>query len=280
MKLRREICVAGNTIDFLYKVPSARRKGETRAPKINPTPQDVQKVNDRYAAIELTRILNHNFVPGDWHLVNTYAGDEPTPEQAKKDLDEFKRKLNTEFKGLGRTLKWVAVTEYTHERIHHHIVCSYIDFQIIIKIWPHGDIRPTPLKRNKNYKRLANYLIKETSKTFRLPESVNKRRYTCSRTIVKPEVRREFVSFREIEEDPKPFKGYYIDQDTVRRGVHEVTGHPFLEYTMVSLEENPRIKKWYKGKKIRAARQNYNYLLRGMVEEEQISFDIVKIQEL
>ena len=63
-----------------------------------------------------------------------------------------------------------------------------------------------------------------------------------------PEVRVEKVSDKQLFEEPKAFKGYYIDQDSVRRYEHPVTGLPHLEYQMISLTEEPRIKKYYKGK--------------------------------
>jgi len=271
MRLIKETCVAGLTIDVNFRISSSKKKGEKRIPQANVTPEKVQKINDRNAEKVLTRILNHNFVPGDWHLVLTYSGEEPTETQAKKDREAFIRKLGAEFKKQNRILKNVCVTEFLHERIHHHIVCGFVDYEIIAKLWKHGDVRPTLLKRDRNYKRLAAYLIKETTKTFRDETSAFKRRYTCSRTIEKPEVRKEYVSFKHLSEDPKPLNGYYIDQDTVRKGTHEVTNYPYLEYTMVSLADDPRIKKWNRGKKIKS-KENYNYLLRGIEREAQINF--------
>lgn len=271
MRLIKETCVAGSTIDVNYRISSPKKKGEKRIPQANITPEKVQKINDRNAEKDLTRILNHNFIPGDWHQVLTYSGKEPTEAQAKKDRGAFLRKLDAEFKKIGKVLKYVCVTEFRHERIHHHIVCSFIDYEIIAKLWKHGDVRPTLMKRDRNYKRLAAYLIKETTKTFRDETSAFKRRYSCSRTIERPEVRKEYVSFKHLSEDPKPLAGYYIDQDTLRKGTHEVTNYPYLEYTMISLTEEPRIKKWKRGKKIKS-KENYNYLLRGLGREEQIDF--------
>jgi len=271
MRLVKETCVAGFTIDVNYRISSPKKKGEKRANKDNITPAKVQKINDRNAEKELTRILNHNFIPGDWHIVLTYSGEEPTEAQAKKDREVFIRRLGTEFKKQNKILKNVCVTEFLHERIHHHIVCSFMDYETISSIWKFGDVRPTLMKRDRNYKKLAAYLIKETTKTFRDEASSFKRRYTCSRTIEKPEVRKEYVSFKHLSEDPQPLKGYYIDQDTIRKGTHEVTNYPYLEYTMISLTEEPRIKKWKRGKKIKS-KENYNYLLRGIGREEQINF--------
>lgn len=271
MRLIKETCVAGSTIDVSYRINSPKKKGEKRAAKEEVTPEKVQKINDRNAEKALTRILNHNFVPGDWHNVFTYAGKEPSAKEAKKHREDLCRDLNKLARKKGIIMKYVYVTEYKHDRIHHHIVHTYLPHEEVQALWPYGDVRPTAMKRNRNYKRLASYLIKETTKTFRQECSPFKRRYGCSRTIERPEVRKEYVSFSNLAEDPKPLTGYYIDQDTVRRGTHEVTGYPYLDYMMISLTEEPRIKKWRRGKKV-SHQQNYNYLLRGIGVEEQIDF--------
>lgn len=245
----RETCVAGRTIEMEKKYSSRFSLGTVkRSANTKATPEDVMRVNERNAEKALRRVLNHNFGMGDLHLVLTYSGDEPSQEQAKQDLNTFKRKLAAIFRKQGKVLKWVAVTEYKHKRIHHHIVCSSIDTRDLIAIWPHGHIRPSFLDNTGNYRKLAAYLIKETSKTFRDPESVTKKRYSCSRTIVKPEVKREIIPSREWTEDPAPVAGYYIDKDSLREGVHELTGYPYQEYTMVSIAEVPRITRWEKGR--------------------------------
>ena len=238
MKLRKETCVTINNIAVEYKVPSQRIKGQKRAPKFNPTPEDVRRVNDRNAEKDLARKIDNNFKPGDWHLVLTYLGAAPTQQEAKKYLKEFHGGLRTKCKKMGTVLKTITVTEYAHNRIHHHIVCSKIALETLAELWTHGDVRPSVLKNHRNYRKLAAYLIKETSKTCRLPGSVNKRRFNCSRTIETPEVKFEYVNSRDIEDDPKPIKDYYIDQDSIRRGWHEVTGYPYLEYTMLPLLED------------------------------------------
>lgn len=266
MKAVREICVAGSVIDVTLKISKPREK-KKRSHKSNITPDDVWKVNKRNAEKTLARILNHNFVPGDWHLVFTYQGEEPTKKKAKADREKLTRQLSKD------GLKWVAVTEYMHERIHHHIVVSFMPFEYFINLWQLGDVRPTPMKRDRNYKRLAHYFIKETSKSYQEENSCFKRRYSCSRTVTKPEVRREEIRVSDIYQDPKPLKGYYIDEKTVRRYNDMFTGMPCVEYYMVSMEKKPRVKKWYKGTKI-LREQNYNRLLRNCEYQEQLSLSI------
>lgn len=262
----RDTCVAGATIDVSMKIPPQKINGK-RSKKMNPTPNDVWEVNKRNAEKTLTRVINHNFTTYDWHNVLTYAGKEPSRSQAKKDREKFCRKLTED------GLKWIAVTEYKHERIHHHIIVQYMPFEYFTKLWTHGDVRPTPMKRKRNYKKLAVYLIKETSKTYRENGSMYKRRWSTSKNIEKPEVKREEIKVSDIYAEPKPLKGYYIDADTVRRFENPITGTPQIEYTMIALEEKPRLKKWYKGTVV-LRNENYNKLLRSEKLQKQLTLEM------
>ena len=164
----RETCIAGKTIEIEKKFSSRfNNHGIKRSPNMNKTPEDVAKVNERNAEKELRRKVNHNFKPGDLHLVNTYSGKEPNLEEAKKDIEEFIRKIRNLFRSQGKVLKWISVTEYKNKRIHHHLIINAISVNDLIKYWPKGHIRPSFLDSTGNYKKLAAYLIKETSKTFR-----------------------------------------------------------------------------------------------------------------
>lgn len=267
MKVIRETCIAGKTIFRSVKsvTTSKKVKGEKRNPKTKPSKEAVQKVNQRNAEKMLTLKINHNFKPGDWHITLTYEV-EPDIDTAKKDKEKFLRNLKNYAKKNNITFKRVDVTEYENKRVHHHIVMSYIDPEVIKKYWNKGIIRFAALDQSGNYKKLAEYLIKETSKTFRKNDNPNKRRYNCSRNIETPEIKRERVHERELYRDIKPLKGYYIDEDSIRRYEHAITKAECLEYIMVSIDEEPRIKKWRKGKtcKIR------NYPISNSYSEEQM----------
>jgi hypothetical protein len=75
--------------------------------------------------------------------------------------------------------------------------------------------------------------------------------------LVIPYPQVEEVEDRQLWDEPVAWKGYYIDQDTVRRYEHPITGLPHLEYQMISLSDKPRIKKYYKGR-IKFREENYN----------------------
>lgn len=256
MKIFRETIIAGRTIMQAYRASTRvkTKKGEKRKAKSNPTPEAVKKINLRNAVRNLTAILNHNFELGDYHLTLTYS-EEPTRQQAKDDRKKFLRNIKGYCSRRGIEWKWIAVTEYENHRIHHHIVCSGIDPEIIATRWKHGWVNFKQLDESGNYYRLAEYLIKETEKTFRLPESVNRKRYSSSGSIVIPQARREEVSERILEKELKPYKGYYIDEDTVNRYEHAVLGVDCLELIQVSLDPQPRLQRWSKGKKVKRERR-------------------------
>ena len=245
MKVYKETIMAGRTILRSVKISSGDHR-DKRAPKKNITPDAVRKNNDRLAVKNLTADLNANFKGGDMHITLTYAAV-PTLRQAKRDREKFLRDLRKELRKQGIELKYIAVTEYQNKRPHHHIVVNTDDMALIDMLWEKGFIHSTPLDDTGNYYKLAEYLIKETTKTFREEGSLHKRRYTCSRNIVHPRAKRQEVSLKELEEDPTPISGYYIPKDCERRFEHPVTGMEHLEYIEVALEAPRKYKVWPKG---------------------------------
>lgn len=242
MKVIQETCIAGRTIDRTVKVATGSHKGK-RAPKLNVTSEKVQKNNDRNAVKDLMRLLNANFAGGDFHIVLTYK-NAPDQMQAKKDREAFLKSLRRTMKKQNKELKYIAVTEYEHARIHHHIVLNNFDEAVIERLWEKGHVKFSILDDSGNYVKLANYLVKETVKTFRQKDSVHKRRYSSSRNLVKPVVTKRLVDESKLWNDPEPIDGYYIDQDSCRRFEHPVTGLEHLEYIMVALDEPRKIKRW------------------------------------
>jgi hypothetical protein len=276
MKTVKEVTVAGSTIFVKIRVEKPKRvTGEKRANREKATPEQIEKINQKNAERILSIILNYNFKPGDYHIVLTYSGTEPSKEQAKKDLEKFKREIMKRYRDEGIVLKWVTATEYENTRIHHHIVMTGgIDVIEIAKIWEHGFIRPVFLDDSGDYRKLAAYLIKETSKSFRQADAVSRRRYNCSRSIVRPMVNQDDrISYAEIHKDPKPVKGYYIDQDSIFRGKNPITGQSYLEYVMISLDPEPRIKKWNRGKKVKLRAEYFK-----INEHDQVEIDFKQMQ--
>lgn len=265
----RETCIAGAVIDRCIKA-SFPHKGK-RKRKEKATSDAVKKNNDMLAVKNLTRLINLNFFPGDYHTTLTYA-EEISPEEANRELDNWIKRMRREFTKADKEFYYIAVTEFKNHRIHHHVVMSYIDFQVIDRQWKRGRIRCTSLDKTRNYRKLAEYLIKETQKTFREAGNSTKRRWKPSRNLKRPIVKREWVSVSQLFQnldDIKPLKGYEIDRDSVRKYTNPVTGLDHLEYQMVSNELVPRLTAWRRGKKIN---RNETYI--KMDELRQIDMEL------
>ena len=257
--IRKEVVVAGSIISCRIYGRTEKIPGEKRQKKNKPTAESIAKINRRNSERELMLKIHHNFGPGDLHVVLTYGGEEPTKEQAKKEVNNFLKRLRRYFKRKDMTLKWIMVTEYQNKRIHHHLILSRMDTYDLDQLWTAGKARPTHLDGSGDYRKLAAYLIKETDKTFREPDAFTKQRYSCSRTVVSPPKKvDDRISPAQLERDPEPIDGYYIDPDSIYRGTNPVTGIPYLEYIMISLTPTPRLSVWPRGKKRKYKERYYS----------------------
>ncbi len=232
----KETIVAGNLIFNKVTTKKKNRLKGGRKKKFQPTSISVEKLNQYYSEKDLNIKLHHNFKPGDLHIVFTYSGKEPTKEEAKKKLKKLKRDLAKLYKKHGQVLKWIEATEYENKRIHHHMVISYIEPSLIQEIWQSGYIRSSYLDHTGDWRKLSSYIIKETSKTFRLDEGFSKKRFRCSRTIANPNVKIEEVSTLQLIE-PRATRGYYIDKNSIFQGVNPETNKPYVEFIQISLAQ-------------------------------------------
>lgn len=274
----RETYIAGKTIIIREKKKKEVIKGQKRAPRTNMTTEKVWNNNLKQAIFRLTLILNNNFKPGDHHLQLTYKIEPKTREEARKDRKKFFRKLTDECRKENIEFKWVAVTERTGGRFHHHAVCSNVPISIIKKCWQGEDkgiVFHNPLWDNPNYEKLANYLLKEAASLHMEEGIISKKRYTTSRNIVIPEGKEETITRKNIEDEPKTLKGYQIDEDSIQTYENEITDTICREYIMVSLNDEPRLKRWRTGKTITGEYINYTRALREAYKEHQEFFEIV-----
>lgn len=234
----KEVCYAGDSVET-RKYFSSRYKSEKwdRQKSKKPTTEEMERVNEQNAERKLMRLLRCNFKRNDWYLTFTYRKDErpETVEKAKDNLKKLKRKLRALYKKNKTELKYIFVTEYENKAIHHHAVVNYLDMREIQKVWPYGTIKPKLLYTEDGYfKKLAEYLIKETKRTFKKKETVSRKRWESSRNLEKPKIVKKIISANSWREKVREKKGYkIIDQ---YNGFHEFTGCPYQEYTMVRRE--------------------------------------------
>lgn len=238
---------AGITIEIIKCIPKGCRKGQRRT-----TPEEIEKSNMRQAARKLARKINANFRPGDWHVVLTYKRTgRPSPEQAQKNIEKLLDGLRDRYKRNGLILKYIHATEYKNKAIHHHLIINNVNdgrkttADYIRELWKgdgKGNKHFTSLYDNGEYRVLADYLIKETEKTFRDKDSPVRQRYSCSRNLINP---KPDSRMRETKtgwkKEPKPRPGYYIDQETLYNGTDKL-GYPYQRYVMIKL--NPTEEDW------------------------------------
>lgn len=272
MAVIQETIPAGKLI---YRKITGRKQlppGQKRAKKIRPTTEEVERNNQRYSERDLFLKVNHNFEEDDLHIVFTYGGQEPSVQEAFETLEKFKRKLLALYRKHNVPLKWIEATEYQNARIHHHFIISKgVDLAEIREKWGQGKILVSPLYEEGNYKALSAYLIKETSKTIKCDNPFSTKRFRCSRTIKNPPVFREEVRASKLLDDPKPIKGYYIDQDSIYKGTNPETGRQYMEYIMLPIEGEQQAKKIH-GRKVPYRKQTADSWLRKNAPQ-QVRFD-------
>lgn len=247
---KRRTAVCGSTIYTQITLGRKELPGKKRKSKRQETRLSVREYNRRMAQRNLSMLLNYNFKPGDMHLVLTYK-NEPTTQEAKRELKNFLSRLRRAYRKEGTALKWIAATEYKNKRPHHHIIVNQgKSLAEIIKIWGNGIVECSILDESGDYRKLASYIIKETEKTFRNPDAMQRQRFGHSKSVVYPPIKEEEVSAAMLLKDPKPIKGYYIDQDSVIWGRNPESGRCYMEYVMVSLAAKPRLSIWQRGRTV------------------------------
>lgn len=232
---------AGRVIETRKKY-SARYgiKGIPRSDNFNPTPEDVEKVNQDNAERSLRQRINANFQSGDFHLVAGFDGSwNPAPAEARKMHEKFIRQARALYKSEGLEFKYIFAMERGQkgqQKIHFHMVINYIDTRKLSTIWPWGRIKYFPLDDSGQYAALASYIIKRTSKTFKSGESPYKKRWSPSRNLIIPIPDNEVVSHSRWRKEPKAIWGYYIEKDKTVNGISNKTGYPYQFYSMVQLD--------------------------------------------
>lgn len=220
----------------MYRSANYGAPGKKRGKKKKATPEEIRAGNERTARKKLRRLINTNFEQGDIHLILTYQKElRPTPQESKRILRNFKDALARRYKKHGKVFKWILVTEYKNKAIHHHMIINspdgYDPSKDIAAIWTRGRPKETRLDDSGNYSQLADYLIKETEKTFREEDSPQKARYSHSRNLLEPKVRKKTVRAKSWKKISIP-KGFVLLPDTFYEGINPVTGYRFREYTL------------------------------------------------
>lgn len=241
---------AGKTIEIeKYYTSRYKMKGIKRGDKVRPTTEQQKKVNTRQAVRKLRILMNANFGFGDYHLVLDYIrkkGEESrTKEQMRKDMDVFLRECRKEYQKAGLVLKYIHVMEIGKRGArHHHLVISRIDTRILQKCWykayeGHNRVKVFPLDDTGNYAKLAEYFIKYTDEHRKEEDgALMGKRWNCSKNLERPEPEIRIITDREwFRSEAREIKGYYVDKDSISRGVHspEYHGYGYFRYILVKV---------------------------------------------
>ena len=239
---------------------------EKRKKKRKPTQESVQRNNERLAERHLSILLGHNFMDGDYHIVLTYA-NEPDPEESKRILSNYLRRLRRLYKRHDEILKWIVVTEYHGKRLHHHLIINRLNWNAVRDCWKHGSAFIQELYSSGDYRKLAGYLIKETSRTFREMD-IQKQRFRHSKSVEYPPEKVEEVSSAILTRELKASQGWRIDPESIYHGRNPYSGAPYLEY--IEVRDGPeKYKVWPRGKRKRYS----EYYFREPPEDRQLTWE-------
>lgn len=247
----QEECIAGKTIEVIKRFSFRwHKKGEKRSVKENPTIESQEKINQRKAVVCLRRLLNHNFQDGDL-LVRLDFKKEERPAGSKEMHIFMKnaiRKLMRAFKKENKILRYVFVKEVGPKGGRHiHMVMSKCDTDLLRKVWSHGGIHIDPLNSNGQYAKIAEYFIKYSLRTEETEGEHLGKRWYASRSCEKPIIRRRVISANAFRKEIKKAHQKliasgraYLEKETLRSGISEVTGFEYFSYTLIKNDQQIR----------------------------------------
>ena len=124
--------------------------------------------------------------------------------------------------------------------VHHHLIVNTSDALLLQELWTHGMARPSYLRADGDYSKLAAYFAGQQDKEPESPEIEKlrkRRRWSGSRNLIRPKAQVEEVNAAAWREPPAPVKGYIIDKESIEADVSPVTGIPYLFYRMVKIPD-------------------------------------------
>ena len=181
----------------VFQPPGKRRS------KCRPSRECQQRINQRNAERKLARLLRANFSEGDLEVDLTYARPE-SAEGAVRDLKKWLKELRKIYRAAGTELRYVYTVEQGKKsgRVHFHLVLNsagVIARDDLEELWDHGYANARRLRMDESgLSGLSGYVAKQ-GKT-RKPSDIGKRRWSCSRNLVRPaaEVKDGAVSMGEV----------------------------------------------------------------------------------
>ena len=219
-KYREKIYKCGDYMDIqIY--PVYKMQGKRKA-KYKETRECQKRLNDKNSANALSRLINLNFTENDYALHLTYDDKylPASPEEARKDVQNFIRRLKRVYKKQSAELKYIHVTEKGEQsdRVHHHLIISGgVDRTAIENVWNLGYANTRALQFTKSgCIGLATYVTKQRllfrrvvpSKNLKRPEATER---TGKITQKQLEYWKNFIDQNGLEEEiKKQYPGYAL----------------------------------------------------------------------
>lgn len=212
--------------------------GQERQKKQKPTPEQVERKNQKNKEDTCRRKLREHFREGDYYVTLTYARD-TRPENmdaSKKDFERFIRRLRRQYGQMGHKLKWIRNIEVGKRGAWHiHLVINRIpETDIILQEWKNGKVYYQLLYEKGGFRDLARYMTKTPRTDPRLVETS----YSTSRNLPVPEPEVKALKGNTWKKSPNIPKGWYLDKESYWEGVNPVTGYPGRSYTLLRLQDD------------------------------------------
>lgn len=221
--------------DLRYGAP-----GEKREKKKKATPEEMAAQNYWRKCRDLRRIIELNFGEGDWHVTLTCKKEErPDKETAPKVIREFRDKLRAAYKKLSWELKYIITCEIGERgAVHWHMIVNDMHSEnestakLIHKLWTRGRAYFSPLDDSGDYKKLAEYIVKESAKRMEEGNTIEKLSYMRSRNLIRPVVRTEKVRAKSWRLEPSIPEGWELVPGTLLNGINKFNNMPYQHYTI------------------------------------------------
>lgn len=243
----RQIWYFGDTIEIEEKHTGRYgAKGQKREKREKPSPEVIKRQNQWKRVRDLRRVIKWNFKKNDYWITLTYPkGHRPSYVQVMKDIQKMIRKVKDRYKKQGMELKYIyRIAIGKRGGTHVHILINRFANEqtgsdvIISECWTKGHANFRTLYDSGGYQDLAEYIAKELEEWE--PESM--KRFHTSRNLIRKEPeekkinRRSLVDRQGVPIQPKPPKGYCVDEQSVKTGINPLTGFAYRHYTLVKLD--------------------------------------------
>ena len=190
IKYRTKTIKSGNILECeIYPIWNTNAS-LSRAKKKKPSREAQKNLNDKNALKYVIRLANANFTDADIWGTFTYETKKlpKSVEESERCFSNFIRRLKYYAKKHNfPPLKYIYWTEFENDekkgkhRVHQHVMTNFPDRDVMEKLWRGGARKQTRRLQadESGYEGLVRYVMKDPK---------GKKRYKCSKNLVKPTV--------------------------------------------------------------------------------------------